>query len=122
MTVVLIMLALSAAYDALGAFAVARHAFHGIGPVVVGIFAVAVYRLGRATIRLIALWVLAALFAADALAARELAMPVWFDAPMQQSGSPNLWGLSVFFFKVGALTFRGGLSMLAFIQDPEELD
>src|SRR5580704_407977 len=48
----LIMLALSATYDALGAFAVARHAFYGIGPVVVGIFAVAVYRLGRGTIRL----------------------------------------------------------------------
>jgi len=38
----LIMLALSAAYDALGALAVARHAFYGIGPVVVGIFAAAV--------------------------------------------------------------------------------
>ena len=31
---------------------VARHAFYGIGPVVVGIFAVAVYRLARGTIRL----------------------------------------------------------------------
>ena len=48
----LIMLALSATYDAFGAFAVARSAFYGIGPVVVGIFAVAVYRLGRGTIRL----------------------------------------------------------------------
>ena len=35
---------------------------------------------------------------------------------MQQSGLPDLWGLGVFFFKVGALTFGGGLSMLAFIQ------
>ena len=155
----LIMLALSAAYDALGAFAAARHAFYGIGPVVVGIFAVAVYRLGRGTIKqpsqvvigiaasmlmllssvgltitllaagcvgiglfharrtgLIALGVLAALFAGYTLAATELAVPAWLDAPMQQSGLPDLWGLGVFFFKVGALTFGGGLSMLAFIQ------
>jgi chromate transporter len=156
----LIMLALSAAYDALGAFTVARHAFYGVGPVVVGIFAVAVYRLGRDTVRLraqvviglaaamlilltsvgltitllaagcigvalfhsrrtglIALGVLAALFAAYALAASKLAMSAWLDAQMQQSGLPDLWGLGVFFLKVGALTFGGGLSMLAFIQD-----
>ena len=48
----LIMLALSATYDAFGAFAFVRHAFYGIGPVVVGIFAAAVYRLARGTIRL----------------------------------------------------------------------
>src|SRR5262249_16617785 len=47
----LIMLALAAGYEALDAFPVARHAFYGIGPVVVGIFAVAVYRLGRGTIK-----------------------------------------------------------------------
>jgi chromate transporter len=156
----LIMLALSAAYEAFGAFAVSRHAFYGIGPVVVGIFAVAVYRLGRGTMTLrsqvaigvavllltllssvgltitllaagcagvalfhsrrtglIAVSVLAALFASYTLAAAELVMPAWFDAPMQQAGLPDLWGLGVFFFKVGALTFGGGLSMLAFIQE-----
>jgi chromate transporter len=156
----LIMLALSATYDALGAFAVARHAFYGIGPVVVGIFAVAVYRLGRGTIRLraqlvigiaaamlmllssvgltvtllaagcigvalfhsrraglIALAVLAALFAGYTFAAAEFTMPAWRDAPMQGSASLDLWGLGVFFLKVGALTFGGGLSMLAFIQN-----
>jgi chromate transporter len=31
--------------------------------------------------------------------------------------SPSLWELSAFFFKVGAFTFGGGLSMLAFIQE-----
>jgi chromate transporter len=30
---------------------------------------------------------------------------------------PTLWELAIFFLKVGALTFGGGLSMLAFIQD-----
>ena len=155
-----IMLALSAAYDAFGTFAVARHAFYGISPVVVGIFAVAVYRLGRGSVRLrsqivigivaaslmllssvgltiillaagcvgvalfhsprsglIALAILIALFATYTLAVADLAMPAWLDAPMQASGLPDLWRLVVFFLKVGALTFGGGLSMLAFIQD-----
>src|SRR5215467_2440968 len=46
-----IMLVLSWAYDQFGTFAVARHSLYGIGPVVVGIFAVAVYRLAKGTIR-----------------------------------------------------------------------
>jgi chromate transporter len=33
------------------------------------------------------------------------------------SSKPTLWELCVFFLKVGAFTFGGGLSMLAFIQD-----
>jgi chromate transporter len=33
------------------------------------------------------------------------------------TGKPTLWELAVFFLKVGAFTFGGGLSMLAFIQD-----
>src|SRR3972149_6251647 len=41
----LIMLALAAAYLAYGALPSMRSAFYGIGPVVLGIFAVAVYRL-----------------------------------------------------------------------------
>ena len=47
----LIMLALAAMYVAFGALPTMRNAFYGIGPVVVGIFAVSVYRLGKATIR-----------------------------------------------------------------------
>src|SRR6202011_4490058 len=30
---------------------------------------------------------------------------------------PSLWELGAFFFKVGAFTFGGGLSMLAFLQE-----
>src|SRR5262249_57147138 len=45
------MLALSAAYVAFGALPTMRSAFYGIGPVVVGIFAVSVYRLGKAAIK-----------------------------------------------------------------------
>lgn len=43
----LIMLALTVAYATYGALPVARDVFYGLAPVVVGIFVVAVYRLGR---------------------------------------------------------------------------
>ena len=46
-----IMLALSWVYALFGSFAVARNSLYGIGPVVVGIFAVSVYRLAKGTIR-----------------------------------------------------------------------
>src|SRR5436190_23575602 len=42
-----IMLALTIAYASLGVTPMARGALYGLGPVVVGLFAVAVYRLGR---------------------------------------------------------------------------
>src|ERR1700687_1649840 len=44
-------------------------------------------------------------------------MPAWRDAPMQGSASLDLWGIGVCFLKVVALTFGGGRSMLAFIQN-----
>src|ERR1700730_4904147 len=47
----LIMLALAAAYVAFGTLPSMRNAFYGIGPVVVGIFAASVFRLGKATIK-----------------------------------------------------------------------
>jgi len=47
----LIMLALAATYVAFGTLPSMRNAFYSIGPVVVGIFAVSVYRLGKGTIR-----------------------------------------------------------------------
>jgi chromate transporter len=46
-----IMLLLASAYAAFGALPAMRNAFYGIGPVVVGIFAVAVYRLAKGTIK-----------------------------------------------------------------------
>jgi chromate transporter len=45
------MLLLASAYGAFGALPAMRNAFYGIGPVVVGIFAVAIYRLARGTIK-----------------------------------------------------------------------
>jgi len=49
-----IMLGLAMAHAALGLTPVARGALHGLGPVVLGIFLVAVYRLGRSTVRSLA--------------------------------------------------------------------
>ncbi len=43
----LIMLGLTIAYASLGVTPVARSALYGLGPVVIGLFAVAVYRLGK---------------------------------------------------------------------------
>jgi chromate transporter len=159
----LIMLALATAYVAFGALPSARNAFYGIGPVVVGIFAVSVYRLGKGTIKeiaqiaialaaavvmlltpvgiilpllaagavgivlfhsrrvgIIALGVLVVLsglyYASDILLAKwSVAVPD--VAPRSSATSPGLWELGTFFFKVGAFTFGGGLSMLAFIQE-----
>jgi chromate transporter len=156
-----IMLALAAAYIAWGALPAMRSAFYGIGPVVLGIFAVAVYRLGRNAIKdrsQIAIALIAAagmalsplgvvmtlmlagcagvaLFGArrDAAIAFAIilcgyaiaglfgtypmgsALPV--TAAVSDAPSSSLLDVGAFFFKVGAFTFGGGLSMLAFMEE-----
>ena len=151
-----VMLALTIAYAALGVTPVMRDALYGLGPVVLGIYAVAVYRLGQtaaatlpqllvavaaaaalvvsplgvATILLLAggagLLVFhsrktgaAVLGAVGALALswRLLFPPV--VVPAASPGAPHPPGLAeiaIVLFKIGALTFGGGLSMIAFIQ------
>jgi chromate transporter len=159
----LVMLVLAAAYVAFGALPSMRNAFYGIGPVVVGIFAVSVYRLGKGTIRersqvliglaaaivllLTPLGLVMTLLAAGAIGIAlfysrrigligfiflvaafviyyvadilfpDLAMTTSGVTSRSNPGSPGLWELWAFFFKVGAFTFGGGLSMLAFIQE-----
>jgi chromate transporter len=156
----LVMLALSWIYATFGSFAVARDSLYGIGPVVVGIFAVSVYRLAKGTIRnrlqvlicvgtmalmlltSIGLWItllaagcfgialfsswrigLTALIVLLLVAALSfVAADVWPTLDTGRgiataTGKPTLWELAVSFLKVGAFTFGGGLSMLAFIQD-----
>lgn len=154
-----IMLALTIAYATFGGTPLMRGALYGLGPVVLGIFAVAVYRLGRNAITgpaqvLIALATAAAvavgpfglvvvlalagglgifLFHSRKLGASVLAIltaawllwsfAVWpqLAAPATTTGtgaaSAGLLDIGVFFFKVGAFTFGGGLTMIAFVQE-----
>jgi chromate transporter len=157
----LIMFALAATYLAYGALPSMRSAFYGIGPVVLGIFAVAVYRLGKNAIKERAQVVIAVAAAAAmllpqigvvmtlliagctgiavfdsrrhgvigfavVLAGLVLVRGIeWLYAgsdaalgvPAPGGIVPSLWELGTFFFKVGAFTFGGGLSMLAFMQE-----
>lgn len=154
-----IMLALTMGYAALGATPVMRGALYGLGPVVLGIFLVAVYRLGKSAVgatpqAIIAVAAAAAsilspigiaailllaggvglflfhsrkagaivlLFLAIGLSILRFAF--WSPAvsgPAAAQGAPHGAGVTdagVFFFKVGALTFGGGLTMIAFIQE-----
>jgi len=146
----LVITAFAAAYNAYSAAPALRHALAGVAPVVIGIFAAAVYRLGKAAIQdraqlliaiasalaiatnaiavallfllagcvgvaqsgrwkraVLALAVLCALYAA----LRQLPAPSSFA-----SGTPSFVALAAFFAEVGALTFGGGLSILAFVQ------
>jgi chromate transporter len=152
-----IMLALTALYAEYGTLPAAKDVFYGLGPVVVGIFAVAVYRLGNNAIGdawqggfAIAAALLAAfsplgivpiLLLAGALgvaryghrragiaaAVTVLAVAVavrWAGGSIDPSaltlangGPAGLADIALFFFGVGAFTFGGGLSMLAFMQD-----
>lgn len=151
-----IMLALSALYAAYGSLPLLRDAFYGVGPVVLGIFVAAVYRLGRnaikdrlsvaiALVAAAAVWavgvagtlllagcagvalyhsrkggLVAALAAAALIAAERLAEPALAGLGLlggSHQATNNLWDLGAFFLKVGAITFGGGLSILAFIQD-----
>lgn len=159
----LIMLALTLLYTYFGTLPVLRNAFYGIGPVVVGVFAVAVYRLATGAIKdfsqlllgifsavaaavtplgLITTLLLAGalgiafydswgrgLSAAAALVIGFLAVTlisattsagvsstIGVAAP-HAAGVAGLFEIGSFFFKVGAFTFGGGLSMIAFIED-----
>jgi chromate transporter len=151
-----IMLALTALHSAYGALPFMRDAFYGFGPVVLAIFAVAVWRLGRNAIKdrfaiLVALAALAALALTPigpaatfllagcigvaahhslraglisaavviALLIAEHFVAAWLGG-LSTGAAPasnGLWDLGVFFFKVGALTFGGGLTIIAFVQD-----
>ena len=151
-----IVLALSVIAAAFGALPLIRDAFYGLGPVVLGIFIVTIYRLGRTAIKdaasvVIALaacsaaaWSLvgvagifllagcagvavyhsrkaglvAALVATSLIAAERLAEPSLTSlAAGGAAGAPALWNIGAFFFKVGAVTFGGGMTIIAFVQD-----
>jgi chromate transporter len=156
-----IMLALTIAYAYLGATPLMRGGLYGLGPVVLGIFVVAVYRLSRSTATTIP-QIMIAIAAAAASAFSPLGIAgiltlaagvgiwlfhsprvgavvlmvltallalvhaaVWFPsfllasfAPANASAPPTgPIGIGLFFFKVGALTFGGGSTMIALIQE-----
>ncbi len=152
-----IMLALTAGYAEYGTLPAAKDVFYGLGPVVVGIFVVAVYRLGRNAVgdawqgaftagaALLAAFspfgIVPTLLLAGALgvaryghrragiAAAILVVAVaglarWAGSTLDPAaltlatgGPTGLVDIALFFFGVGAFTFGGGLSMLAFMQD-----
>lgn len=152
-----IMLMLTLAYTEFGALPFMRDVFYGLAPVVVGIFIVAVYRLGRTAVgdsRQAMLAVGAAVLAAFSpfgivatlllagclgvaiyhrrragLAAAVVLMAIYVVVRMlggviepvalllNQNGAVGIGDIALFFFGVGAFSFGGGLSMLAFMQE-----
>lgn len=156
-----IMLGLTMIYSRFGAIPAMRGVFYGLSPVVIGIFAVATYRLGKSAIKdakqvLIAIvsavivaftpfgivptmvlagavgvalyasrfWGTAAAVSGALLFTVRFWAGAWLPAmsslPVDASAgasAPTLWNLGVFFLKVGAFTFGGGLAILAFVQD-----
>ena len=158
-----LLLVLTLLYHHYGALPRIRHVFYGLNPVVVGIFAMSVYRLGQAAVRK---WTHVLLTVASALAigftplgivptillagAAGVALygsrtwgivagmvilglygitqwgSAWWTLPVVvgtsvgdpgSTHSPSLWEMGLFFLKVGAFTFGGGLTILAFIQE-----
>lgn len=157
-----IMLTLTLLYSAFGALPVMRDAFYGLGPVVLGIFVVAVYRLGRMALKgmsqitigiaaallvaftpigiigtfmlagcigvtlyhsrargllaalMVTLLIAAFHWASTALTAQALSAG---DTYLDPACATGLWDIGQFFFKVGAFTFGGGITTLAFMQD-----
>jgi chromate transporter len=152
-----IMLALTLVYSEYGALPYVRDMFYGLAPVVVGIFIVAVVRLGRTAVgdsRQALLAVGAALLAEfspfgivatlllagclgvalyhrrDAGLAAAVALTAIYVAVrmsggviepaalvLDQRGTVGIGDIALFFFGVGAFSFGGGLSMLAFMQE-----
>ncbi len=157
----LVLMVLTMGYAALGVTPMLRGALYGLGPVVLGIYLVAVYRLGRAALGTraqlviaiaaagaafatpldivpilllaggVGLWLyhsrklgllvlipLAAGLAVLHLFARSVPLPVALPAPaVADAPAASLTQIGLFLLKVGAFTFGGGLTMIAFIQE-----
>jgi len=151
-----IMLGLAVLYSLFGTLSVARSALYGLGPVVLAIFIVAVYRLGCNSIKnitqiLISLAAAAAvvmfpvgialilllagaigillfhsrkmgLYSLTGLAGCIVVYNLLFAHSTEitlitDSVSPALTELFIVFMKIGAFTFGGGLTVIAFVQE-----
>jgi chromate transporter len=157
------LLALTLLYQHYGTLPRLRHVFYGLHPVVVGIFAMSVYRLGQAAVRtwthvllavasalaialtplgivltillagatgialydsrargLVAMLGILGLYSATRWGSGWLTLPAVTGMPLDQTENalrPSLWEMGLFFLKVGAFTFGGGLTILTFIQE-----
>src|SRR5712691_8765590 len=153
-----VMLALTIAYASLGVTPILRGALYGLGPVVLGVFVVAVCRLARSAVSTVSQVVIAVAAAAAAIgsplgiaailvlsggaglllfhsrrpgmivvvasAAVLAVLPVvlWSPSapvsaiPRGVADPASLADVGAYFFKVGAFTVGGGLTMIAFIQ------
>src|SRR6059036_2936803 len=155
----LVLLVLTMGYAAMGVSPVLRGALYGLGPVVMGIYLVAVYRLGKAAMSArsqvliataaavaaltsplgvagilllaggVGLWLfhsrklgvtvlvsLAASLSVVHIVARSASVPGVVVAPGDPPAA-SLLQVGAFLLKVGALTFGGGLTMIAFMQE-----
>ena len=151
-----VMLALSALASTFGGVPMMRDAFYGLSPVILGVFIVAIYRLGSNAIKdlpSIAIGLSAAALAASSmigmaeivvlagcagitlyhspkgelvatliiglLIVAEQVVPAGMTvfSSAGSAGQPGLWDLGLFFLKVGAVTFGGGMTIIAFVQD-----
>jgi len=154
-----VILGLTIAYAGLGVIPAVRGALYGLGPVVLAIFAVAVYRLGLTAARTIPQAIICVLAAVAAFGtplgiaailmlagaagllifhsrnARAVAivsvvaclvvLPAVWSTTLSRAPAPardlpvptSLVDIAAYFFKVGAFTVGGGLTMIAFIQD-----
>jgi len=154
-----VLLVLTMGYAALGVTPILRGALYGLGPVVVGIYLVAVYRLGKAAMSTrsqvliaiaaavaaltsplgvaailllaggVGIWLfhsrklgvpvlvsLTACLAVLHIVARSASVPGVVAAPGDPPAA-SLLQVGAFLVKVGALTFGGGLTMIAFMQE-----
>jgi chromate transporter len=153
-----IMLVLAKLHASLGAAPFMRDAFYGLGPVVLALFAVTLYRLGRNAIKdrpsiaiaaaaaALAAWTPLGLAATIALAgcagvalnysrargllaglvvallagAEQVVAALLAGPSASATVTPHaadFWDVGLFFLKVGAATFGGGISILGFVQE-----
>jgi chromate transporter len=158
-----VLLALTLLYQHYGALPRMRHVFYGLNPVVVGIFAMSVYRLGQVAVRdgthvllavasalaigltplgivptlllagaagvalygsrtwgMVAALGILGLYGATQWASAWWTIPAVTGTSIGHPGNalnPSIWEMGLFFLKVGAFTFGGGLTILAFIQE-----
>jgi len=155
-----ILLALTLLYTRYGALGMVRDALHGIGAVVLGVFAAALYRLSRSgmnSVRQVLIALAAAALVAGtpagvaavlflgasagiasyhsrsigliaAAAVSLIGVCAYFLPPIiggyadasiaaASPANPSLAQLAAFFLKASALTFGGGMTILAFVQE-----